>query len=358
MKRFVSVPGLLLLMLAPLLAGAGEPAGGIVREVRIATADPKVVLAGTLLTPATGVGGTAVLLITGSGGHRRDQIISGAPMFRWIAEDLAAAGVATLRLDDRGVDASTGPKVSQSTTADRVEDMRAALDWLRGRDAGHFASVGVLGHSEGAAIAAKLAARDDSLAFAVLLGAPALKGSDVWVGQNMEMLRTRGGVKDAEVLGKVERNLREVVALSISGAPPDAMRSNGVALFAVNNVDVTKAENAKMLDGFVGRMSEPWMRYFLADDPAAALAQMRLPVLALYGSDDHLTSPSQNAAPLVTAMLAAGNHDFSLRVLPEQDHFFLRAPGKPVGEHVFGKMEIDPALLREIRSWILLQRHD
>jgi uncharacterized protein len=64
-----------------------------------------------------------VLMITGSGDHPRDAVISGAPMFKMIAEDLAQAGIATLRLDDRGTAESTGPTTRQSTTADRLLDM-------------------------------------------------------------------------------------------------------------------------------------------------------------------------------------------------------------------------------------------
>jgi hypothetical protein len=48
-------------------------------------------------------------MITGSGDHSRDQIISGTPMFKVLAEGLADAGIASLRLDDRGTAASTGP---------------------------------------------------------------------------------------------------------------------------------------------------------------------------------------------------------------------------------------------------------
>lgn len=115
-------------------------------EVRVATVDPRVVLAGTLLVPESARNGTVVLMVTGTGNYVRDQVISGTPMFRRIAEDLAGAGVATLRLDVRGGGASTGPKATQSTTAERVQDMRAALRSLRSGEHGAIPSVGVLGH--------------------------------------------------------------------------------------------------------------------------------------------------------------------------------------------------------------------
>jgi hypothetical protein len=50
-------------------------------QVRVETGDPEVTLAGTLSTPDEGGPHPAVLFLTGSGGHTRDQVISGTPMF-------------------------------------------------------------------------------------------------------------------------------------------------------------------------------------------------------------------------------------------------------------------------------------
>lgn len=322
-------------------------------EVRIVTDDPRVVLAGTLLVPESARGGTVILMVTGTGNHVRDQIISGTPIFRLIAEDLAGAGVATLRLDVRGAGASTGPKATESTTAERVQDMCAALRWLRGGEQGTFEEVGILGHSMGATIATELVARDcASPDFVILLGAPALKGSEVWVAQQAAPFRDENGDADPAVLAQVVRRLETAAALSIAGEGPEAMRENATALFKLADINVTQAEHAPLLEGFVARMAEPAMRDFLAGDPARALEKTTVPVLAIYGSHDALTSVSQNAGPLINALARAGNPDIMLRVLPEQDHFFLRAPGRPVGEHIFKQMELAPSLLREIRAWL------
>ncbi len=336
----------LMLLSTPLLAQHKS------HEVRITTPDPSVTLAGTLLVPEGAEGGTVMLMITGSGDHPRDAIISGAPLFRLQAEALASAGIATLRLDDRGTAESTGPTTRESTTADRVVDMRAALDWLRDGHIATFSQVGVIWHSEGAGIAARLAAQDSPPDLVILLGAPALQGKTVWVDQQVAGFRQGVGIEDPEVLAQVEAHMREAARLSIEGASADDMRENTVALFALGNIDVSTEENAHMLAGFTGRMTDDWMRHFLADNPSEALAETRVPTLAIYGSHDRLTSAALNAGPLTAALLSAGNQDFTVRILPEQDHFFLRAPGKPVGQHVFGEMELSGELMEEIIAWL------
>ena len=319
-------------------------------EVKIHTPDTSVVLAGTLLVPEENYDGTVVLMITGSGNHSRDQVISGTPMFKILAEELADYGIASLRLDDRGTAASTGPTASESTTADRVEDMMAAMEWLHQKDLESFTNIGVLGHSEGALITVMMAAKGIKPDFAILLAAPTRPGSEVWVSQQLEGLKAEG--YDNESIDKGEKYLKEAVRLSSGGAGPEEMKENTQLLFKLIGVDPESEEGMANVEGFIAHMSNPWMRYFLAYDPTSDLDQLTTPLLAVYGSHDQQTIPELNAPGLLDGLLRSGNNNFTIKILPEQDHFFLRKPGEPVGVHVYKEMVLSKELITEINHWI------
>lgn len=89
-------------------------------------------MAGTLSLPDSGTIRAVILLITGSGAMDRDQTVFEHKPFWVLADFLSRAGYAVLRLDDRGVGASTGDR-SALTMDDELADMSIALDHLRGR---------------------------------------------------------------------------------------------------------------------------------------------------------------------------------------------------------------------------------
>ena len=79
-------------------------------------------------------------------------MVDGYRPFWQIADTLARRGIATLRLDDRGVNGSdAGP--ASATSADYAEDIRAALAYLQTRPEIDGARLGLVGHSEGGMIA-------------------------------------------------------------------------------------------------------------------------------------------------------------------------------------------------------------
>src|SRR6185436_19894676 len=90
-----------------------------------------------------------------------------------LAEMLAGLGVLSLRYDRRGKGRSTGD--SRAAFAEHVDDAAAALALLQGK-VGEGGRVILIGHSEGALLAAALAARTPSLGGLVLLSAPSKKG--------------------------------------------------------------------------------------------------------------------------------------------------------------------------------------
>jgi uncharacterized protein len=345
----------ILLSAAPLAAQGDGPttaasvAEATHREVLVSTPDEAVTLAGTFSLPVGNPAAPVVVFITGSGDHTRDQVISGTPMFADIAAHLLARGFATLRVDDRGTGASTGPTTRASTTGDRMADMRAVVAYLSRE--GYGGPIVLLGHSEGASIAANVARTGQGIAGVMLLGAPARSGADVWMDQQMAGITKHLG-RPRPQLEEVERHLAGIIALSVGGAPAAKIEPATRTFFALLNLELGEAAETEMVDGFVKHVSDAWFRYFLAHDPTEDLSALTQPVLAVYGAIDALTSPALNAPPLVSALTVAANPDVTLRVVPAQDHFFLRAEHLPPGEHKFRQMHVAPELLELLALWL------
>jgi pimeloyl-ACP methyl ester carboxylesterase len=319
-------------------------------DVEVATADPAIRLAGTLTVPGGAGPHPAVLLMTGDGGHTRDQVISGSPMFAMIADHLSRRGLAVLRLDDRGVGASSGPSVEEATLAERAADMAAALAFLRARGEVDARRVGVLGHSAGGLVATLLAARDSTLAFAVLLGTPGIPGDEVWIRQQIEGLRSHG--VGADTVAAVEVQLRRVTDFIKEDYTDDeAFYRIGHAFIAAHGVAEAEITDA-LVDQLLGGLRNEATRFFFAHDPADDLRQTRVPILAVLGAADAQVFPDQNVLPLTRALLDAGNPDFAVALLPDQDHFFLEHEGRRLDRHAFGEMEVAAELLETVTCWV------
>lgn len=319
-------------------------------EVSIPTTDADVMLAGTLSVPEGDGAGALVVFLTGSGDHTRDQVISGTPMFAHIADGLVDAGFATLRLDDRGTGRSTGPTTTASTTAHRVDDMRAVVSWIGERSDLAGRRLILLGHSEGAMVAAAVAARESAVHGLVLLGAPARSGAVVWIDQQLAAV-AQHLQQPVDELGEVREALEAVVAASVGGEDESAIEAAGVRLFERTGMDINEARENGLLAGFTARVASPWFRHFLGHDPTDDYGRLTVPTLVLFGEIDSLTSPALNAGPLHAALRRSGA-DVTLRVLPDQDHFFLRSPDLPPGTHRFGQMHLAPEVVSAILEWL------
>ena len=99
-----------------------------------------------------------------------------------LREGRRGGGIAVLRYDDRGGGGSTG-SVARSTTSDFADDALAGIARLLERADIDPGRIGLVGHSEGAAVASLAASRSDAVRFAVLLGGTSVPGAEVMYEQ-------------------------------------------------------------------------------------------------------------------------------------------------------------------------------
>ncbi len=351
MARRSVLLGVVLAIIA--LPGRGDAAGWRVEPVTVTTSDPAVTLAGTLRIPEGPGPHPAVVLVSGSGGHLREQIISGLPMFRVMADWFVSRGVAVLGVDDRGEGFSTGPNVYEGTTADRAQDVRACLTLLRAHTAIDGERIGVVGHSEGAMIACMLAASDDPPAFQVLLGAPGVSGRQVWLDQTIGGFRRRGG--DEETAADVRAAFEKMIDAAVRGFEDDAeYYALGRDVLRAHGLEEDRVTD-ELVDQIASDFRRPWYPAFWMYDPAAFVPSIRTPTLALWGAADRETPVDPNAAAFEALVHDEARSVVDSGVIEKVDHFFLWGAGLEPGEHRYGGMAVSDEMMERVADWVLAQ---
>lgn len=139
-------------------------------EVEVTTTD-NIKLSGTLVTPQEAIGKVpAVVLLTVAGPNDRDQTIGNHKPFKTMAEFLALHGIASIRLDDRGVGKSQG-SLSTADFEQLRKDALAGIETLRTREEINPRLIGAIGNSEGSIIAGLTASSNEDISFVIMLGA-------------------------------------------------------------------------------------------------------------------------------------------------------------------------------------------
>jgi pimeloyl-ACP methyl ester carboxylesterase len=326
-------------------------------EHDIAVTNGPVRLAGTLTVPRGAGPFPLVVMITGSGPQNRDEDILGFKIFQVIADRLARQEIAVYRYDDRGVGGSTG-NLASVTTPDFAGDALAALAALKSRTEIDAKRIGMLGHSEGATVAAIAASRSADVSFVVLLAPPGARGEDMLRQQALDGARGLGA--DDAAVARVEaahRNatslvVKEASAEEISTAVKDLVRAQYDTLPAAQRQALGDREAfvERTYAQGVAQLQSPWMRFMIDFDHAAPLREVTCPVLALFGRLDLQVPPGLNEPPVRKAL--AGNRSATIAVLNSANHLFQAAKTGQVSEYATLDKAFVPGFLDQIAAWI------
>lgn len=343
-----------------LLVSMLTPPKPVIEEVSFANGE--ITLAGTLTLPPKAGPHPAVILISGSGPQNRDEelpIVPGYQPFRLIAEHLTKNGIAVLRYDDRGVGESTGDYAT-ATSADFATDAEAALSYLLSRDEIDPDQVGMLGHSEGAIIAAMIAARNPKVAFVISMAGPAVDGYNVLLVQLERVVRAEGGSEDEVAEAAEDQRITLDLAMAEEWEELEAFlletyREGLQALSeeekaAIGDLEVAAQQRAA---SSLANLQSPWFQFFLSYDPGQDWEQTTVPVLALFGELDVQADVSQNQPALEAALASAGNTDVTVVVFPTANHLFQDAVTGAVSEYATLPTEFVPGFLEAITDWLL-----
>ncbi|GAW40634.1 Alpha/beta hydrolase family protein [Brevundimonas sp. SH203] len=248
-------------------------------------------LHGTLLTPPDA--SAVAVILPGSGPTDRD---GNSPMgvkagtYRLLAEGLADQGVATLRIDKRGIAASAaaGP-----TEADLRFDAYAADARAWAAEAAARAGkpcAWLIGHSEGALVALKAVAG----------------GGDKICG--LILLSGAGRPASAVLREQLEANL------------PEPIKTQALAVLTELEAGRTVADTPPALATLFRPSVQPYLISWLPLDPAALLAAYDGPVFIGQGTTDLQIRVADAQA------LAAADPKATLKLWPDVNHVLKTAP--------------------------------
>ncbi|MEC9150568.1 MAG: alpha/beta fold hydrolase [Pseudomonadota bacterium] len=252
-------------------------------------------LAGTL-EGTLAQGTPAVLIVPGSGPTDRDgnsPLGIAAQTYKLLAEALAQHGIASVRIDKRGMfgSATAVPDPNDVTVDDYVTDIESWADTIT-RESGDQC-VWLLGHSEGGLMAMAAAAEDPSRYCGLLLVAS--------VARNLgDVLRAQlaANPANAPLLPEIDAIIAKLKAGE--SVPAAGMHPALVPLFA------------PQVQGFLGSV--------FRQEPAELIAAHDLPVLILNGTAD-LQTPAADARAL-----ASVRPDATLVILERVNHTLKQVP--------------------------------
>lgn len=286
----LGVAGMATLAATPGLA-QGQSAG---RASEIETPGPLGPLRGTLLVPPGRPQYPVILMLPGSGPTDRDGdnggVVKGA-VYRQLAEGLAVRGIATVRIDKRGLFGSTGAVADPNavTIGDYADDTAQWVKTIR-RQTG-AKCIWLMGHSEGGLIALKAAQvppKQSGICGVVLVSAPGRRLSDV---------------------------IREQLKANPANAPvlPQAMA-------ALESLDAGKAVDVSGIHPGLRAMFNPGVQPYLIDlfsyDPAVLAGRYAGPMLIVQGARDIQVSTAD------ARRLSAAQPKAVLAIIPAVNHVF------------------------------------
>lgn len=305
----------------------------ISEDVTYSSGDIK--MAGTLTIPDDGQDKhPAAVLISGSGPQDRNEDTVGPGglklgIFKQIAHVLSENGVAVLRYDDRGTGESQG-SFAEAAQKDLVRDAEAAVSYLRTRDDILSDRIALVGHSEGAIIAPRIAAQDPTIRAIVLLAGTAKTGDEVlreqfnFVLDSMEFPEE----KREKVLARYENMLK-----------------------IIKEKPVDKEAEEKLKPQIEPQLK--WLQSFVNHDPLSVLDKIDAAVLIINGGKDKQVFPEH--AKMLHKRLKKLKKTTTLKIFPDLNHLLTPAETGAYAEYARISMEeqrVSQKLLDFLSGWL------
>ena len=293
-------------------------------------------LPGTLLMPEHTKNVPAFVLLSGSGPTDRDGSVPGMKIdvLRQVAERLASEGIASYRFDKRAVHTNSAlwPKDMSQIPAffswdNFVGDAKLAHDFLMHQPGVDPNRVGMIGHSEGALIAMKLAADPANKVNGLIMLDGQGRPLDVVVMQQLREKLPQQLPAD-QVQPYLDAATKAIAQIKANGTVPPGMPAGLQGLFNISTL-IFLQQNFK-------------------EKPLDLAAQYQGDVLVMNGELDNQVSPDLDAKALTKAFQNGKAKSVQLAIIPGAGHC-LKATTSRDQNVMEGPMV--PASLNTISAW-------
>lgn len=325
------------------------------KEVKIKNKDAKLQLAATLSMPKGKGPFPAAILISGSGPQNRNSEVFDHQPFLVLSDYLTRKGIAVLRYDDRGVAGSTGD-FNSATSADFATDAAAAYDFLAKTKGIDKQKIGFIGHSEGGMIAPLAFELRPKAGFVVLLAGVGIPVNELLMEQ-LQAVGSTEGLSQATIDSQMLIN--KSIFSWLKQLPVEQAKDSIETLFnkALKKLPIGDVEARQQLElqqkSALKTYTDPWFLYFIQYEPAAALAKVSCPVLALNGDKDVQVIAESNLAGIQAALQKGGNSQVQIEALAGLNHLFQPSKTGAVSEYAEIDITFDEATMQKISDWIL-----
>ena len=278
----------------------------ILRQEDVSFRNGDVMLAGTIIFPLGNDRFSAVVVT-----HGGDPDTRSSAGYRGNAVMLARHGLAVLIYDKRGVGKSTGDWTT-SGLDDLAGDALAGVELLRTRPEIRSDCIGVAGHSQGGWIAPLAATLSRDVAFVIATSASSLGPMAQSLYHNANEMREAGFAEGA--IKKAQDLRRRMYGRARVGSVDDQFLKD---LEAASKEPWFVA--SKLSYPFPPTLA-PGERRLLLFEPLPVWRQVRVPVLAVWGSADINLPAQQSHDEIAAALDAGGNMHKILLVLQGMSH--------------------------------------
>jgi hypothetical protein len=186
--------------------------------------------------------------------------------------------------------------------------------------------------------------RFEAVDFLVLMAGPGVPGHEILVEQRAQMASAQGAPPSA--VDSLRAMQRQIMSAVRSASDSAAVANQVRTILKRRGLPAAQAQSQ------IEQVTSPWFRFFVQHDPAPALRQVDVPVLALYGSKDLQVPPAQNVEPMREALRSSPSNDVTVRVLDGLNHLFQPADTGLPSEYAQIETTMAPRALRAVSSWI------